>query len=177
MDLRSGVEAFREQMEKTADVAALYTGKLEPWTKVATGALISAGKTDFPEADFAAKGYHDGHERCEYFAVDVTGYVNSVWAPPVFVAEHENSPWRERLQYQTWKLLCIEARRRILVGYSGKGRKGYVGSFEEMVAAVREVAQAIPRRDVVLLGAPYGAEPKDGPAVSAPYEAQVVGFW
>lgn len=97
----------------------------------------------------------------------------SNWGPPLFVAEHENAPWPEKIKYDAWKLLVTEAKRRMLVGYFGA--KTRIKSFEELRAAVEEVCQDNPGKDVLLVGAEWGAAPKTPAELKAIHRTAIVG--
>lgn len=115
------------------------------WTEAATRAQEAAARTLPHHAkDFrvAARHLHDRTQndpwgRSEYFTVDVTGYDYDSNLPPVLVAEHENVPFRARIEYTTWKLVSIRSSFRVLVGYyrrvtsrSAHAIRGADGFFE-----------------------------------------------
>jgi len=108
--------------EQGATALADYTQNVL-WTPRATIALAHVGLKVFPAGEAVAKGRASENEwgRSEYLCLDVTIADLKTWGPPVFVAEHENSPLRSRVQYHAWKLLSVDARRRVLVAYWGKG--------------------------------------------------------
>jgi hypothetical protein len=91
----------------------------------------------------------------------------------MFTAEHENSPRRDRLQYDAWKLLIVESRRRVLVGYWGKGTD--FTSFAVMTQAVEEVCVDHPGKDILLIGGDYSARPANITDFRAQHETVVVG--
>lgn len=171
------ITAFKKHLETAPEVHGAYVGRLAPWTQLATKALVAAARAEFPDCKIAAKGVADEYGRSEYFTADVTAYVHESWAPPLFVAEHENTSWRGRLQSQAWKLLSIEARRRVLVGYWQPGRKDRVHSFDDMASAIEEVARQIPRRDILILAAPFHEKPADAAAVPRLFESRIIGHW
>lgn len=132
----------------------------ELWTHRATRALVQVGVRLFPNAEVTAKKHTHMNwaARSEYLTLDVMLCdQKSTWGPPVFVAEHENTPTIERIQYNAWKLLSVVARTRVLVAYFGPKS---ASSFEKIAAAAQEVCDDNPGRDVLLIGGLYDATPK-----------------
>ena len=157
--------------EKYSDAMA------EEWTEAATMALVKAGEEAFKDQAVkvtgAAKGHVDPYRRSEYFTADVVVYDDDSWGPPLLVAEHENQPNAERLQYTAWKLYCLEAEHRVLVGYYEPGSS--VPTFKEMCRLVEEVMQDHPGKDILLLGAKWGATPQTAEEVRRLFKSQIIG--
>lgn len=76
----------------------------------------------FP-GEVTAKGHSARNPwgRSEYLTLDVAITDPNSWTSPLFIAEHENNGSLARVQYDAWKLLSVESRRRILVAYFGRG--------------------------------------------------------
>jgi len=126
------------------------------WTPIATTALLSAGANLVPEGRPVAKNQKDHWGRSEYLTMDVM-VLPSGWGPPMLVAEHENSPHAERIQYNAWKLLAVDAPIRILVAYFGiRGETKTRSMLESVVAGV---CSEQPHKNLVLLSGDYWASP------------------
>jgi hypothetical protein len=50
-----------------------------------------------------SRGNRDSYGRSEYLTLDVA-ITDSNWGPPLFIAEHENAPWPEKIKYDAWKV-------------------------------------------------------------------------
>ena len=145
------------------------------WTPRATVALVKAGLAACPSGKPAARGHAHQNQwkRSEYLCLDVV-IVDGDWSAPGFIAEHENSPSRERIQYNAWKLLSVESRRRVLVAYWNGGKNG-CATFEDLVKAVTEVTEAQPGKDILLIGGDYQAQPDSLAALRRAYRDSIVG--
>ena len=129
------------------------------WTPWATRALVEVGRGAFPGAEAAAK-WHSGHNqfnRSEYLNLDVTIFDAKTWGSPVFIAEHENHPSKEQIQYDAWKLLSVEAECRMLVGYWGPGTD--FATFEILRLAIAEVCLDHPHKQILLIAGRNDARP------------------
>lgn len=142
------------------------------WTPRATHALVMAGLKAFPDGGKVSRGNRDSYGRSEYLTLDVA-ITDSNWGPPLFVAEHENAPWPERIKYDAWKLLVVEAKRRMLVGYFGSMTR--IETFDKLRKAVEEVCQDNPGKDILLVGAEWGAVPKTLSELKAAHRTAIVG--
>ena len=150
-----------------------YQGPREVWTRRATLALSQAGQLVQVGAETAAKGDPDRHGRSEYLALDVTVYDAGSWAPPLFVGEHENWVYEWRVQYAAWKLLSVEAKRRMLVAYYGERTE--IPSFDRLTELVREVCRDNKGKDIFLVGGEYYAEPANVDDLRAAHNTEIVG--
>ena len=144
----------------------------QTWTPRATFALVQAGVKAFPDGLKVARGHRDSYGRSEYLTLDVA-ITDSSWGPPLFIAEHENAPYPEKIKYDAWKLLVTEAKRRVLVGYFGPGTK--IQTFEELRAAVEEVCRDNPGKDILLIGGEWAAVPKSAEELRKVYQTAIVG--
>lgn len=145
------------------------------YTPLATTALVKAGFAAFPVAEHTAKAHRDRWNRSEYLTLDVVLCDPETWASPLFIAEHENSPWKSKIQYDAWKLLAVDAQRRVLVAYWGADKS--LPTFEALREAVSEVAKSNPKRDIILIAADYKAMPADATELRALHQSAVVGHW
>ena len=123
------------------------------WTPRATRALVAAGLAAFPQGHPTAKGHRDVYGQSEYLCLDVCISAQESWGPPLFVAEHESRCWPLQVQFDAWKLLVVEAQRRVLVTYFGEKETAFP-SFDALADAVEEVCRANSGKDVLLIGAP-----------------------
>lgn len=122
------------------------------WTPRATRALVAAGLAASPDGEATSKGCADSYGQSEYLCLDVSICNRESWAPPLFVAEHENWCSRLQVQFAAWKLLVVEAKRRVLVAYYGEKETDFP-SFDALSEAVEEVCGHNPGKDVLLIGA------------------------
>lgn len=150
-----------------------YQGMREVWTQRATLALASAGRLMLPTGQVASKPKHDRYDRAEYLNLDVTLNDDDSWGPPVFIAEHENYPMDARVQYAAWKLLAVEAQRRMLVAYYGE-RTG-IPSFDRLKELVLEVCNDNKNKDILLIGGEYNTQPKTIEELRKIHETAIVG--
>ena len=141
------------------------------WTCRSSLALVNTGRVAFPEHDAASKFHHDKYDRAEYLTLDVMLYKDD-WKPPLFVAEHENVVDEGRIKYAAWKLLVVEAQRRMLVAYYGT--KG-IENFDRLKEIVNEVCTENPGKDILLVGAGYDAKPKTGGELRLIHKTAIVG--
>ena len=145
------------------------------WTPLATLALVEAGRAAFPQGIASAKGSQDRYGRSEYLALDACIWTDD-WKPPLFVAEHDNYPVKDRIQYSAWKLLTVTAQRRVLVCYfKSEGRSSEVRSFREVTAAVAEVCEQNLGKDVIVIAADCVAADSNV-ALRRLFESAIVGF-
>jgi hypothetical protein len=175
MDAKEIFESyFRFVAEQGPTVFADYTQNAL-WTPRATSALAHVGLKAFPASEVTAKGHAGQNQwgRSEYLNLDVTIGDPKTWGPPAFIAEHENAPSKAQVQYDTWKLLVVEAQRRVLVGYWGDGTQ--FKNFDEMKAAVLEVCGGQPGKDVLVLGGKYNAKPTNIDEFRAAHETFIAG--
>lgn len=143
------------------------------YTRLATAALVRAGFAAFPGAEHTAKEHRDRWGRSEYLTLDVVLCAPQTWAPPLFVAEHENSRWKSRIQYDAWKLLAVDAQRHVLVAYWGADKS--LPTFDALRAAVDEVAKDNPKRDILLIAADYKAIPADAKELRTMHKSAIIG--
>lgn len=143
------------------------------WTLRATTALVHVGLKAFP-GEVTAKGHSARNPwgRSEYLTLDVMIADPNSWASPLFVAEHENSPSVARLQYDAWKLLSVESRRRVLVAYFGRGTE--FKDFAALSQAVRDVCEGQPGKDILLIGGQADALPTEASAFQKAHETTIV---
>jgi hypothetical protein len=166
---------FRELAEQGPTVFADYK-RDALWTPRATLALVRVGLAVFPDGEVTARGHATQNPwgRSEYCNIDVSIVDPGSWGSPVFTAEHENSPRRDRLQYDAWKLLTVESHRRVLIGYWGPGTE--FANFAAMKQAVEEVCADHPRKDVLLIGGNYEARPTNINELRKVHETAIVGI-
>jgi len=144
------------------------------WTHRATLALIAAGRVALSTAEAAAKGHPDRYGQSEYLTLDVLLYnPETDLKPPLFIAEHENSPDPKRVQYAAWKLLIVESRWRMLVAYFGEDCG--IKSFDNLEELVREVCKHNPGKDILLIGADYNVEPKTVKELRLIHKTAIIG--
>lgn len=168
------VTTFLDALTRDPEACHAYATNTA-WTARATSALIEAGLAEFPHAAATAKGCRDRYGRSEYLALDAC-LCTDTWDPPLFVAEHDNYPIKERIQYSAWKLLAVQAQRRILVCYfdSNDGRSD-VRSFEMVAASVAEVCEQNLGKDILLIAADC-EKPGSNQALRALFQSAIVGF-
>lgn len=174
MDARGIFDSyFNFFAEQETTVFADYTNAAL-WTLRATTALVHVGMKAFP-GEVTAKGHSklNPWNRSEYMTLDVAITDPNTWASPLFIAEHENSPSKERVQYDAWKLVSVEAQRRILVAYFGRGTE--FKNFEALNKAVREVCEGQPGKDILLIGGQADAVPTSVTAFREIHETMIVG--
>jgi hypothetical protein len=123
--------------------------KYTAWTAAMTKVLTETTKAMSPNLHVAAKDNHDGYDRAEYFNLDVTAYDDSRWGPPQLIVEHEHRP--DKLQYSAWKLLCVDARLRILVAYFGSIDPPRLASKAELISVVRPVIEEFPEKALTVI--------------------------
>jgi hypothetical protein len=92
----------------------------------------------------------------------------------MYIAEHENYANKSRVQYDAWKLLAVEAKRRILVSYFGKGTE--FKNFDELTKAVREVCADQPGKDILLIGGQADLKPTTIDAFRSAHDTMIVGL-
>lgn len=175
MDARDIFEAyFRFIAEQGPAIFADYT-RNALWTPRATTALAHVGLAAFPSGDAAAKGHAGQNQwgRCEYMNLDVTICDPKTWSAPLFVAEHENSAFKAQVQYCAWKLLSVEAKRRVLVAYWGEGTE--FKTFDSMTEALKEVCSGQPGKDILLIGGKFNAKPTNIEEFRAAHSTHIVG--
>ena len=145
------------------------------WTSRATTALVHVGRFAFPNAEICARGHATTNPwgRSEYLTLDVTLNDRDSWAPPLFIAEHENWGTKPRIQYDAWKLLSVYAKRRVLVAYWGKGTD--FKTFNDLVAAVKEVCGGQANKDILLIGGQANARPQTAEQFRNAHETSIVG--
>ena len=122
------------------------------WTTRAVRALVKVGRSRFPHkrVQVAAKGGADDHGQSEYLTLDVCLWdADNKWGPPLFIAEHESKRSALEVRYSAWKLLVVQASVRVLVTYFGKETP--FATAQELQAAVQQVCQANPGRELILL--------------------------
>ncbi len=151
-----------------------YQGCQSVWTIRATLALCTAGQLALSQAEIAAKGNADRYGRSEYLGLDVTLYDDNSWAPPVFIGEHENRPYEWTVQYAAWKLLSVQAQRRMLVAYFGGGN--YIRTFDRLRDIVLEVCNDNPGKDILLVGGEYLGQPKNVDELRGLHQTAIVGL-
>ena len=175
MDARGIFDAyfnFFAEQEKT--VFADYTNATL-WTSRATTALVHVGLKAFPASEVTAKGHRlNPWDRSEYLTLDVAITDPKSWAPPLFIAEHENSPRKDRVQHNAWKILSVEAHCRILVAYWGRGTE--LEDFKALTNAVREVCEGHPGKDILLIGGQAEAAPTTPKTFREVHQTAIVGL-
>lgn len=175
MDAKEIFEAyFRFIAEQGPTVFADYLQNAL-WTPRATTALAHVGLKAFPAGEAAARGHAGRNQwgRCEYMGLDVAICDPKTWGAPLFIAEHENSVFKPQVQYCAWKLLSVEAKRRVLVAYWGDGTE--FKTFDALTDAVKEVCGGQPGKDILLIGGKYGARPTSIDEFRAAHPTHIVG--
>lgn len=174
MDARDIFDAyFNFFAEQERTVFSDYTNAVL-WTLRATTALVHVGLKVFP-GEVTAKGHSSRNPwgRSEYLTLDVAITDPNSWTSPLFIAEHENSPSLARVQYDAWKLLSVDSKRRVLVAYFGRGTE--FRDFAALNKAVREVCEGQPGKDILLIGGQADASPADAIAFGKVHETAIVG--
>lgn len=97
----------------------------------------------------------------------------NTWTSPLFIAEHENNGSLARVQYDAWKLLSVESKRRVLVAYFGRGTE--FKDFAALTKAVREVCEGQRGKDILLIGGQADAQPTDVATFQKAHETMIVG--
>ncbi|MDI7268380.1 MAG: hypothetical protein QME96_10330 [Myxococcota bacterium] len=143
------------------------------WTARACLALVDAGRREFPVAEGATRPRKDTSGRSEYLTTDVMLWDEGSWGPPLFVAEHEQSGDAWQVQYSAWKLLVVEARRRVLVAYFGEGTG--IRNLERLGDLVREVCRDNKGKDITIIAAPCNARPRTSEELRSMHESMIVG--
>jgi hypothetical protein len=175
MTAKTIVAAYLDALESDPTWAETYCRSNALYTPKATAALVKAGFAVFPGAEHTAKDHHDRWERSEYLTLDVVLCDPQTWKAPYFIAEHENSYWKSKIQYDAWKLLAVEAERRVLVAYWGADKA--LPTFAKLRDAVAEVAGDNPKRDIILIAADYRAMPTNNKELRDMHESAIVGSW
>jgi hypothetical protein len=159
MDAREIFDAYFRFFAEQGPTAFADYVRSPLWTPRATTALVHVGLKAFPAGEPAAKGYAGQNQwnRSEYLCLDVAVVDPQTWGAPLFVAEHENSRFKAQVQYCAWKLLSVEAQRRVLVAYWGEGTE--FKHFDALREAVKEVCAGQPSKDILLIGGNYAAKP------------------
>jgi len=172
--------AFYKTLAADADAPALWEEKGADWRRLVAESLAQGGRTEFPGLRVSERGQGDNDNLADDLAIEVVGTLEPGWAPPVVIADHEPSLQRDQLQRRAWKLLSIEARRRVLVCYwaDAPGRpRGSVRSLPEVEVLVKEVARALPRRDLYVLAAPFAGKARKRAEVPKLFHSYIVGVW
>ena len=169
------VAAYLDALEAHPTCADTYCWSNDDYTPLATNALIKAGLSAFPGSEPTAKGHPNRWGRSEYLTLDVVLCPRDGWSSPLYIAEHENSRWKTKIQYDAWKLLSVDAQQRVLVAYWGADP--LLQTFTDLRKAVAEVAKDNPKRDIVLIAADYKARPADGGELRAMHQSAIVGHW
>ncbi len=171
------VTSYLDALAAEPSWAETYRQSNADYTPLATAALVKAGAATFPGATPTAKGHQDRWGRSEYLTLDVVLFTPDPksWASPLFIAEHENSRWKAKIQYCAWKLLNVDAQRRVLVAYWGADEA--LSTFEDLRVAVRDVAKDIPKKDIILIAADYRARPANAEALRALHKSDIIGHW
>ena len=164
-------DAYLNALAEGGQAACADYNARDAWTCRASLALVKVGRVAFPESEAASKPHHDKFGRAEYLALDVMLYKVG-WKPPLFIAEHENVADEDRIGYAAWKLLVVEAGRRMLVAYFGT--KG-VESFDRLKEIVNEVCVENPGKDILLVGADCNAKPLAVGDLRAIHKTAIVG--
>ncbi|MDI7268838.1 MAG: hypothetical protein QME96_12675, partial [Myxococcota bacterium] len=136
-------------------------------------ALVTAGRREFPAAEGATRPRKDSSGRSEYLTMDVMLFDDATWGPPLFVAEHEQSGDAWQVRYSAWKLLVVEARRRVLVTYFGEGTG--IRNVDQLRDLVREVCRENKKKDIIVIAAPCNAKPKTAEELRSMHESVIVG--
>ena len=167
------INEYLDALVADGDAACKDWADPQAWVARSCRALVRAGRREFPVAEGATKGMKDRYDRSEYLGLDVTLYAPTSWTPPLFVAEHEY--WRDaaKVQYDAWKLLAVEAQRRMLVAYFEKGTS--IPSFKKLEELVKEVCKENPGKDILLVGADAAADPKGAKELRGIHESAIVG--
>jgi len=174
MDARGIFDSyFNFFAEQETTVFADYTNAAL-WTLRATTALVHVGLKTFPGEVTAKEHRLNPWNRSEYMTLDVAITDPNSWAPPLFIAEHENCANKERVQYDAWKLLSVESQRRILVTYWGRGTD--FKNFETLNKAVREVCEGQLGKDILLIGGQADARPTNATAFREIHETAIIGL-
>lgn len=159
---RGGAQACVEYRDKKA------------WTHRATLALIAAGKVAFPEIAAAAKANPDRYEQPEYLTLSVLlREPESNIKPPLFIAEYQSIPIAAQIQFSVWKLLVVEAQRRVLVAHYGD--KYRIPGFNRLKELVKEVCSENMGKDILLIGGRFDAEPQSEGELRRVHETAIVG--
>ena len=168
------VQAYLDALLANPDCATAFQDSAV-WTKLATTALVKAGREGFRIAEHTAKEHPDRYGRSEYLTLDVVLCDPSTWGPPLFVAEHESWSTRTKVQYDAWKLYAVEARRRVLIAYWGLDKT--LRTFDDLKTAVAEVSRDNAERDLLVIAADGRAVPKTATELRALHQSAVIGRW
>jgi hypothetical protein len=92
------------------------------WTQAMTRVLIEATRATLSSIEpsnryVCGKGCNNPHGRSEYFNLDIVGLDDGSWGPPFVIIEHENDTDIGKIRYCAWKLMCVEAKLRVLIAY------------------------------------------------------------
>lgn len=77
------------------------------------------------------------------------------------------------MQYDAWKLLSVDSKRRVLVAYFGRGTE--FKDFAALSKAVREVCEDQRGKDILLIGGQADAVPTDAVSLRKVHETAIVG--
>ena len=180
MDAREIFDAYFNFFVEQERTAFLDYTNSTLWTRRATKALVHVGikaftselKDRIPEV--SAKEHADNpYGRSEYFTLDVSITDPNTWKSPLFIAEHENSGSLERVQYDAWKLLSVDAKHRVLVAYFGGTCRAK--DFAALRQAVLEVCADHSGKDILLIGGQADARPDDAATFRSVHETAIVG--
>lgn len=171
------LDRYLASLLETPDVWTKYTSNTA-WTSEATRALVNVGLLAYPSGHAVARGHRgDAYQRSEYLTLDVCVADPTSWAPPMFIAEHENASHRAKIQYCAWKLLATRAQRRVLVAYYDA--KSDVPDRAAIESAVREVCADNPGKgapmDIVLISADARAQPSSAEGLRGIHAVSIVG--
>lgn len=144
------------------------------WTREATRALVATGEAVSPTGKATALGYQDQYGRSEYLTLDVCITDPNTWGPPLFIAEHENAPWKAKVEYCAWKLLATVAQQRVLVAHYAA--KTDLPTAQVLEDAVRGVCRDNAGKDIVLIIGDYDKRPTSAEELRSAYDApRIVG--
>lgn len=159
MNLDEVAKAYLDQLVAQGEAVVRDFSRDQMWTRRATLALAQLGQSLFPEHEVITKGHGSTRtQRDKHLALDVAIVNPNDWSVPVLIGEHESSPRRARIQLDAWRLLCIDARVRILIAYYGPGTE--LDSFEALREAMHEVARDHRGKKLLVIGAESTARPE-----------------
>lgn len=175
--MATGIEIFNAYFQSLIDGGMDSCSdylKDSTWTHRASLALVKAGHVAFPGVESAFRGKPDRYGQHEYLGIDVMLYdQKNLNKPPLFIAEHENRPQWDLVQYAAWKLLVVEAQVRMLVAYYGEGYN--ITSFDRLKELVQEVCDDNPRKDILLVGGPCDFHARNANELVSLHKTAILG--
>jgi hypothetical protein len=176
MDLARVTDAYFVELGKQGEAVVEDYNRDDLWTRRATTALSQVGLSLFPEHQLFTKAPIAGAMRPvrgQHHAVDVLLAPKDGWGDPSFLAEHESSPRKARVQADAWRLFSIHAKVRVLIAYWGTNTE--FATFADLRKAMYDVARDHFGKELLVIGGESGHQPRTLAALRAAHDFVAIG--